>query len=190
MLCVAAVFTPALFMVGPGRALFVPLALAVAFRDGGFLCPGSHLCASHGDMAVAPAKEHAETNKVSRSTRLRDRYGRILVDLFGLRWAVVGIYVVIAMGVVFVIVGQSALRSFHRSIRSAPDAVKAPAGTRVERTESSRSESCSLLARRLAGRTWRVNRIRRDSADELSHQQDPAVDQRAPRSRPACGAEA
>jgi multidrug efflux pump subunit AcrB len=30
MLCVAAVFTPALFMVGPGRALFVPLALAVA----------------------------------------------------------------------------------------------------------------------------------------------------------------
>src|SRR5262245_2782429 len=31
MLCVAAVFTPALFMVGPGRALFVPLALAVAF---------------------------------------------------------------------------------------------------------------------------------------------------------------
>ena len=31
MLCVAAVFTPALFMVGPGKALFVPLALAVAF---------------------------------------------------------------------------------------------------------------------------------------------------------------
>jgi multidrug efflux pump subunit AcrB len=30
MLCIAAVFSPALFMVGPGRALFVPLALAVA----------------------------------------------------------------------------------------------------------------------------------------------------------------
>ena len=135
MLCVAAVFTPALFMVGPGRALFVPLALAVAFA-----MAASYVLARTFVPVMATwllrAKEHVETNKVTPLERLRDRYGRNLGHLVRLRWAVVGIYVVIALGVVFVIGRTIGSEIFPKvDTGQLQMRLKAPAGTRVERTE-------------------------------------------------------
>jgi multidrug efflux pump subunit AcrB len=135
MLCVAAVFTPALFMVGPGRALFVPLALAVAFA-----MAASYVLARTFVPVMATwllrAKDHEETNKVTPLERLRDGYGRNLGHLVRLRWAVVGVYVVIALGVVFVI-GRTIGSEIFPTVDTGQlqMRIKAPAGTRVERTE-------------------------------------------------------
>lgn len=135
MLCVAAVFTPALFMVGPGRALFVPLALAVAFA-----MAASYVLARTFVPVMATwllrAKDHEKTNKVTPLERLRDRYGRNLGHVVRLRWAVVGVYLVIALGVVFVI-GRTIGSEIFPTVDTGQlqMRIKAPAGTRVERTE-------------------------------------------------------
>src|SRR5215203_277446 len=93
MLCVAAVFTPALFMVGPGRALFVPLALAVAFA-----MFASYLLArtfvpvmAAWLLRVAPAEA---TNQRSRFAAIRGRYGRLITGAVARRWLVVTAYAI------------------------------------------------------------------------------------------------
>jgi multidrug efflux pump subunit AcrB len=135
MLCVAAVFTPALFMVGPGRALFVPLALAVAFA-----MAASYVLARTFVPVMATwllrGKDHTDTGKVTTLERVRDRYGRGLGHLVRLRWAVVGVYVLVALGVVFVI-GRTIGSEIFPTVDTGQlqMRIKAPAGTRVERTE-------------------------------------------------------
>lgn len=55
MLSVLAVLIPSFFMVGVGKALFVPLALAVAFAMAASYSAVKHLCAHHGDLALGPS---------------------------------------------------------------------------------------------------------------------------------------
>jgi len=133
MLCVAAVFTPALFMVGPGRALFVPLALAVAFA-----MAASYVLARTFVPVMATwllRTRNAEPTKAPLE-RVRDTYGRAVGRLMRFRWAVVGAYVVIALGVVLVI-GRTIGTEIFPTVATGQlqMRIKAPAGTRVERTE-------------------------------------------------------
>ena len=135
MLCVAAVFTPALFMVGPGRALFVPLALAV-----GFAMAASYLLARTFVPVVATwllrPSHRTDSERPLLFDRLRDRYGRLLTPLVGLRWAVVGLYLVAAIGVVYVLGTRIGTEIFPTvDTGQLQMRIKAPAGTRVERTE-------------------------------------------------------
>ena len=136
MLCVAAVFTPALFMVGPGKALFVPLALAVAFA-----MAASYFLARTFVPVMATWWLRASPHETASQTRasfdgVRERYGRVVNRLVGLRWAVLGIYVVIALGVVAVIGTRIGTEIFPRvDTGQLQMRIKAPAGTRVERTE-------------------------------------------------------
>ena len=134
MLCVAAVFTPALFMVGPGRALFVPLALAVAFA-----MAASYLLARTFVPVMAiwllRVKDHTPST-AGPLDRARDRYGRGLSRLMPFRWAMVGAYVVVALGVV-VVLGRTIGTEIFPNVDTGQlqMRIKAPAGTRVERTE-------------------------------------------------------
>ncbi len=102
MLCVAAVFTPALFMVGPGRALFVPLALAVAFA-----MAASYALARTYVPVLATwllrAGHAAESDRRSTFVRVRDRYSRIMTELLRFRWAVVGAYALIAVAGIYLL---------------------------------------------------------------------------------------
>jgi multidrug efflux pump subunit AcrB len=135
MLCVAAVFTPALFMVGPGKALFVPLALAVAFA-----MAASYVLARTFVPVMATwllrTRDNTDAHKAASVQRVRNVYGRLLGALVGLRWAVASVYVVVTLGVVLVLG-----RTIGTEIFPTPDTgqlqmrIKAPAGTRVERTE-------------------------------------------------------
>lgn len=135
MLCVAAVFTPALFMVGPGRALFVPLALAVAFAMAASYLLARTFVPVMATWLLRP-KDHGDANTVTTLERLRDRYGRSLGHVVRLRWAVIGIYAVVALGVVFVI-GRTIGSEIFPTVDTGQLQLrlKAPAGTRVERTE-------------------------------------------------------
>lgn len=135
MLCVAAVFTPALFMVGPGKALFVPLALAVAFA-----MAASYVLARTFVPVMATwllrVKDTTGAHQAVPLERVRNVYRGVLGRLVGLRWAVAAVYMVGTVSVV-VLLG----RTIGTEIFPAVDTgqlqmrIKAPAGTRVERTE-------------------------------------------------------
>src|SRR5262245_55777928 len=135
MLCVAAVFTPALFMVGPGKALFVPLALAVTFA-----MAASYVLARTFVPVMATwlvrVREHTTTHRAGPLDRARDRYRRVLSRLMPFRWAMVGVYVVVALGVAVVLGRAIGTEIFPRvDTGQLQMRIKAPAGTRVERTE-------------------------------------------------------
>jgi multidrug efflux pump subunit AcrB len=135
MLCVAAVFTPALFMVGPGRALFVPLALAVAFA-----MVASYLLARTFVPVMAAwllrTRPEQEGHRPGLIDRVRVRYARALHSLVGLRWVIVCAYVVVAVGLV-IVVGKAIGTEIFPAVDTGQlqMRIKAPAGTRVERTE-------------------------------------------------------
>ncbi len=135
MLCVAAVFTPALFMVGPGRALFVPLALSVAFA-----MAASYLLARTFVPVLATWLLHAtpgaESGRTGFFERVKDRYGRALGQMVHWRWALVGTYLVLAAGVVSVLGTAIGTEIFPNvDTGQLQMRIKAPPGTRVERTE-------------------------------------------------------
>ena len=159
MLCVAAVFTPALFMVGPGQALFVPLALAVAFAmAASYFLARTFVPVMATWWLRASPHETASQKRVSFD-RVRERYGRVVNRLVGLRWAVLGIYVVIALGVVAVIGTRIGTEIFPRvDTGQLQMRIKAPAGTRVERTEVMAQNILQFLSRR--GRPRRTCRGR------------------------------
>jgi multidrug efflux pump subunit AcrB len=135
MLCVAAVFTPALFMVGPGRALFVPLALAVAFA-----MAASYLLARTfvPVMAVwilrtSPDHERAAQRRFDTT---RDRYASILQVVVAARAVVIAIYFVMTSAII-VLLGNTIGREIFPAVDTGQlqMRIKAPPGTRVERTE-------------------------------------------------------
>jgi multidrug efflux pump subunit AcrB len=136
MLCVAAVFTPALFMVGPGRALFVPLALAVAFA-----MLASYVLARTfvPVMAMWLLRHKHDAGMPDRGfsfARVRDRYAGIAARVVRLRWAVIAVYLVAAGSVVYVLgtrIGTEIFPSVDTG--QLQMRIKAPPGTRVERTE-------------------------------------------------------
>ena len=135
MLCILAVFTPALFMTGAAKALFTPLALAV-----GFSMISSYLLSS----ALVPIltiwimkEKHTEMDQKSFFGRVQSGYTVVLKRVLTLRWLVIIIYLgltgVIVWGIgsrlgeeIFPLseAGQFALR------------LRAPTGTKVENTET------------------------------------------------------
>ena len=135
MLCVAAVFTPALFMVGPGRALFVPLALSVAFA-----MLASYLLARTFVPVFATwllRTTHAEeaTGRFS-FVRIRGRYARAVNRVVRFGWAVAGVYAILAGGLIALLGTRIGTEIFPTvDTGQLQMRINAPAGTRVERTE-------------------------------------------------------
>ncbi len=148
MLCVLAVFLPMFFMEGAARNLFVPLALAV-----GFSMITSYLLSSMFVPVVsvwllryhAHDVGHATAPKPNRLT-LSERYGLLLHKVVRYRWRLIGGYLAVcgallALGVsrvgtqIFPTVdtGQFLLR------------MKAPTGTRIERTEEITRKAIDIL---------------------------------------------
>ena len=136
MLCVVSVFAPSFFMAGVARALFVPLALAVAFA-----MMSSYLLAS----TFVPIMEtwfnrdaaHDDAGTAAWFLPLQARAVAVSRRLVGARRLVLIGYAVTA-GVVFALVAAGALGTdiFPRvDSRSIQMRVRAPSGTRVERTE-------------------------------------------------------
>jgi multidrug efflux pump subunit AcrB len=135
MLCVAAVFTPALFMVGPGRALFVPLALAVAFAMFASYVLARTFVPVLATWLLRTSHRGESVGRFSFG-RMRERYGRAVSGLVGLRWAVAATYTVAALGAVWVLGSRIGTEIFPRvDTGQLQMRIKAPAGTRVERTE-------------------------------------------------------
>jgi multidrug efflux pump subunit AcrB len=134
MLCILAVFVPSFFMAGVGRQLFVPLSLAVAFA-----MISSYLLSS----TLVPVlsvwlmqKGRAEENDAGLFGKLRKFYARYLDRAIRFRWLLVGGYLLASAIFLFLFAPRLGTEIFPNA--NAPQfqlRLRAPAGTRIERTE-------------------------------------------------------
>lgn len=134
MLCILAVFAPSFFMVGVGRALFVPLALSV-----GFAMAASYILA----LTFVPilytwiGGEHHVPAEGGRFDRLRAAYGGLVGKLVEMRWAVLAIYLLVSAATIYFAGGALGTEIFPSADSGQIQVrLRAPTGTRVERTEA------------------------------------------------------
>ncbi len=136
MLCVVAVFAPSFFMSGVARAMFVPLALSVAFAMiasyilAGTLVPILETWLNRGAKHVAGEESRTWFSPI------QDAFGGVSRGLIALRWPIFGLYV-LGCGAIFYFVGGGLGSDIFPSVdtNSLQMRVRAPSGTRVERTE-------------------------------------------------------
>jgi multidrug efflux pump subunit AcrB len=133
MLCILAVFAPSFFMVGVGRALFVPLALSV-----GFAMAASFILA----LTFVPilftwiGGEHHEPAEGGFFERLRHSYGKVVGNAVRLRRVVLPAYLVASAAVVYSVGGALGTEIFPSADSGQIQVrLRAPTGTRIERTE-------------------------------------------------------
>jgi multidrug efflux pump subunit AcrB len=144
MLCILAVFAPSFFMVGVGRALFVPLALSV-----GFAMAASFILA----LTFVPilytwiGGELHGAHEAGFFERVRRGYTRTVTSCVRLRWAVLAVYLAVS-AVMVVFVGGALGTEIFPSADSGQIQVRlrAPTGTRVERTERMALEVLDTVA--------------------------------------------
>src|SRR3954471_1482608 len=135
MLCILAVFIPAFFMTGAAHNLFVPLALAVGFSMvGSYLLSSTFVPVLSVWMLRNPSTHHKP--RETSFDRLRARYDRFARAVMKRRRIVVLSYLVISGAIIFV-VGSSLGTEIFPAVDTGQFQLhlRAPAGTRIERTE-------------------------------------------------------
>jgi multidrug efflux pump subunit AcrB len=133
MLCIVAVFLPALFMTGAAKALFTPLALAV-----GFSMLGSYLLSSTLVPILAVWLLGSQTPHQSvRFARFRDGYARWLSHALSSAGLIIGTYVIACVALVWILGTRLGTDIFPKA-NAGEMALRlhAPAGTRIEITET------------------------------------------------------
>ena len=139
MLCVLAVFVPSFFMTGVAQQLFVPLALAVAFAMLASYLLSTTLVPVLSGWMMRPTREHAPE---------RRRYSGLVRRIVKWRWMVAAGYV-IAIGIALVLI----VPAMHMELFPSGDAtefqlrLRAPTGTRIERTELVALKALDLIRR-------------------------------------------
>jgi multidrug efflux pump subunit AcrB len=133
LVCVLAVFAPSLFMTGIPGALFVPMSLAVGFAMVASYLLAQTLVSVLVIKLVEPVSGHQEE---TRFTEFRSRYEAFLGRLFPARKTVIASYLVGCFGVLFLL-GRFMSIELFPSIDTGEFKmrIRAPVGTRVERTE-------------------------------------------------------
>jgi multidrug efflux pump subunit AcrB len=147
MLCVLAVFIPSFFMEGAAKALFVPLALAV-----GFSMVMAYLCASTLVPVVSTwiIRHHAQPveshQRSSFFTQCRDRYRNAVHQSIRLRWVTLGVYLATTALIIMVVGGNLGTEIFPKTDAGQLQLrIRAPTGTRVERTEAIALQTLDLI---------------------------------------------
>lgn len=134
MISVIAVFAPSFLMVGSTRALFVPLSLAVGFSMIASFLLSSTLVPVLSTWLI---RKHAETKKEKTFVqRMQDSYARIVARSISLRWIVAICYLAVTALAIALIYPQLG-RELFPTVDTGQFQVRlrAPTGTRVERTE-------------------------------------------------------
>jgi len=139
MLCILAIFSPALFMAGAAKAMFLPLSLAVGFAMvtsyllSSTLVPILSVWILRGHGTAATGHPAAET----RFARFQQRYAALGQKLVHARWAVVGVYLALAAVVIVFLGRRLGTEIFPKvDVGQIQLRLRAPAGTRLEGTEA------------------------------------------------------
>ena len=147
MLSILAVFIPALFMQGAARNLFLPLALAV-----GFSMVASYLLSSTlvPVLAIWVLRTRHDQQAIRHTLfdRFRDGYARFSAGMVRGRWLIVIIYLV-ATGLIIFFAGRALGREIFPIVDSGQFELRlrAPAGTRLERTEAIARRTLDVISR-------------------------------------------
>ncbi len=149
MLCVVAVFIPAFFMVGAGRALFLPLALAV-----GFAMAASYLLSTTLVPVLATwlirAPKPGTASEAANARPESSRYSAFLSTVVDFRgW--VAVLTLALTGVILWQVGGRLGTELFPSVDSGQFQLRlrAPAGTRIERTEAIATNALAAIKSRV-----------------------------------------
>jgi multidrug efflux pump subunit AcrB len=133
MLCVLAVFAPALFMTGVSQALFVPLSLAVAFAMAASFFLSRSLVPV---LSVWMLRRAVHEESRSGFARLRESWSSLLTRLSPGRWVIVAAYVAISSAIVTGVGPSLGQQLFPASAGNRfLLRFRAPIGTRVPETE-------------------------------------------------------
>ena len=146
MLCILAVFIPTFFMQGAAKALFVPLALAVGFSMVASFILSSTLVPV---LSIWFLRGHARAvHDASFFGKLQKSYANLLRRIVALRWAVVLVYLVAAVLVIW-LVGRKLGTEIFPTVQAGQMAlrVRTSAGTRVELTEQGALKTLDLIKR-------------------------------------------
>src|SRR6201997_2278022 len=147
MLCILAVFIPAFFMTGAAHNLFVPLTLAV-----GFSMVASYLLSSTFVPILSVwVLRRVSTHGQPRETffdRLRRKYERLAHFVVKRRRIVVFFYLVIS-GAIILLVGRGLGTEIFPLVDTGQFQLhlRAPAGTRIERTEQIALQTLDAIKR-------------------------------------------
>lgn len=143
LLCVLAVFVPALFMTGVPGAMFLPLSLAV-----GFAMAASFLLS----QTLVPVFSHwllkdrmPETGSAGRFNRFRTRYENWLKGFADKSSWATPVYLLLAFGILaggFMLMGTEIFPKTDAG--QAQVRLRLPAGTRLERTEAATQKLLQL----------------------------------------------
>jgi len=146
MLCILAVFSPAFFMTGPARALFMPLALAVGFSMAASFILSSTLVPI---LSVWFLRGHeGDVHDASFFGRLRKNYRVALGRAIRLRWLIIPAYLAVAFLVIAGIGSRLGMEIFPRSDTGQfALRLRAPSGTSVDVTEGLAKKALAIIAR-------------------------------------------
>jgi multidrug efflux pump subunit AcrB len=146
MLCILAVFIPAFFMQGAARALFVPLALAVGFSMVASFLLSSTLVPILSVWFLRGHDKDVRDSMVIK--KLQAAYAVALRPIVTARWVLALVYLVLALGVVWMIGRQLGLEIFP-TVDAGQFALRlrAPTGTKVELTEQIALKTLGLIQR-------------------------------------------
>jgi multidrug efflux pump subunit AcrB len=148
MLCVLAVFVPSFFMTGAARELFVPLSLAV-----GFAMIASYILSSTfvPVACVWLLKRHPHHDRPRPPLAVRI-YERMLGRAVAWRWLVAPVYLFVAGAGLYLLFTQLGTAIFPPTDKGVfLLRMKAPTGTRIERTEELAQQALKLIEREAGG---------------------------------------
>ncbi len=145
MLCIVAVFLPALFMEGLARALFTPLALAVGFSMAASFVLSTTLVPI---LCVWLLKSSGHPAEPGWQSALRQGYGNGLRSILRIRGPVVVLYLAATLGVVLVL-GRRLGSEIFPTVEADQFALRlrASPGTRLDTTEQIALKALSLIHR-------------------------------------------
>jgi multidrug efflux pump subunit AcrB len=148
MLCIIAVFTPAFFMTGAAKALFVPLSLAVGFSMLASYLLSSTLVPILSIWLLRRASRSGDAHAATMFSRFQSRYAAIAKTFVRFRWPLILVYLVGA-ALIIVFVGQQLGIEIFPDVDTGQMAIRlrAPAGTKVENTEQIALKVLDLIKR-------------------------------------------
>lgn len=145
LLCVIAVFVPALFMTGIPGSMFLPLSLAVGFAMAASFLLSQTLVPVFSHWLLKDRIPDGEAGAAQRFNHFRMRYNRWLKGFVEKSSWATPVYLLLAFGLLtggFMLMGTEIFPKTDAG--QAQVRLRLPAGTRVERTETATQEILHL----------------------------------------------
>ncbi|MCW3099863.1 MAG: swrC [Chthonomonadaceae bacterium] len=146
MLCILAVFTPAFFMTGAARSLFLPLSLAVGFSMIASYLLSSTLVPVLTVWVMKARKEGHGSGAPDRFSNFQERYRQGMQRVVKQRGLVITLYLVVTALIIGLVGTHLGTEIFPKvDAGQFQLRLRAPTGTRIERTEAIAQQTLEVI---------------------------------------------